>query len=325
MSFINEFFSAVTAGIEGSKNEVRGKTQRSSPGGASAGSNQKEDLTASQINEVSELIQGGMNGLAQVVGTKLQQQNERIAALEQKTEAHEHDVKSKQAELEHRLAAVEQRPPAPPDSHMQAQIAELRTQMEKTRVQAPAAPASQPPVQRPPGIDLPWEMRTHAVLGNLRYDDSRETVQARAKEVLTEAGFTEGADYKGLSATRQSGSMVELFFSSPSHLLRAKVAIRLLQKQFRSAEKAVWCDAKKTRAEMRPARIVHRIHDCLSEVEKKKPSDARIEKDVAKKEVLRNDVTIGRMTWGKWRWTPEGQESFNEDQLKTAFDWALQE
>ena len=72
MSFLQELFSAVAFGIEASNQEVRGKRQRTSPGGGSTmrqtpggGTEQKEkDLSSTQLAEVTELIQGGMNGLA---------------------------------------------------------------------------------------------------------------------------------------------------------------------------------------------------------------------------------------------------------------------
>ena len=56
--FLQEFFTAVSAGIEGSSKEVRGKRQRTSPGGASGArqADQKEHLTPTQITEVSELF-----------------------------------------------------------------------------------------------------------------------------------------------------------------------------------------------------------------------------------------------------------------------------
>ena len=83
MSFMQEFFSAVARGVEGSSNEVKGKRQRNSPGGGSKGEQNKAELTPNQINEVSEILQGGMQGLAQVVGTKLQAHSARLDKLEQ--------------------------------------------------------------------------------------------------------------------------------------------------------------------------------------------------------------------------------------------------
>ena len=317
MSFINEFFSAVTAGIEGSKKEVRGKRQRSSPGGAAASTDRKEDLTAGQINEVSELMQGGMNGLAQVAGTKLQQQSERIAALEQKTAAIS-DISSKPTELEDRMRALELRPASSSDPAVATQLADLKRQFEERPTQQQASTAA-------PAQDVPYHLRTHAVMANLGFDSDSRTVEGRAREVLSAAGFVEDQHFRQLSAMKEKGSMVELFFDTPTDLTRAKVAIRMQKKKFGSNNNTVWCDAKKTRTELRPARIVHRIHECLSDLEKSKPSEVLILKDMPSKSVTRAGHLLGKIVWGKWRWMPEAHEAFSEEQLQLALGWAQQE
>ena len=313
MSFINEFFSAVTAGIEGSKKEVRGKRQRSSPGGVSAGAERKEDLTAGQINEVSELIQGGMNGLAQVVGTKLQQQNERIAALEQKTAAIS-DISTKQTELEDRMRALELRPASSSDPAVTTQLADLKRQLEDmpTQQQAPTAVLAQ---------DLPRNLRTHAVIGNLGWDTQDTDIEARAKEVLAQSNV-DPAVYANLAAMRQKGSMAELHFVNAEELSKARTAIRFARKRF-DALKNVWLDVKKTQAELQPSRMVHRIADFITDQEKNKANPAIIEKDLARKIVKRNGEDIGNIHFGKWKWSPAGHELYEENIRKHAVEWAL--
>ena len=111
---LQDFFNAVSVGIEGSKKEVRGKRQRNSPGGGSTGrvpeQSEPKDLSVSQIAEVGELIQGGMNGLAQVVGTKLQQHNERLGVVEASVSTQEKAISAlqcKQTELERAMSALQ--------------------------------------------------------------------------------------------------------------------------------------------------------------------------------------------------------------------------
>ena len=301
MSFINEFFSAVTAGIEGSKKEVRGKRLRSSPGGGSSGGDRKEDLTTNQITEVSELIQGGMNGLAQVVGAKLQQQNDRLAALEQNTEEHS----TKQNELEQRVAAIEQRPPA-----SSASVEDLQTQLTQLQasINAPATPA-------------PPELQNHAVIGNLGWDADEQTIEQRAVELLNSVGITPD-QYENLSAMRQKGSMAELWFKDPLSLIRARLQVRAKKQVYPDNSKPAWLDVKKSKEQLKPARMVHRIADFLEDVEKAKTTPGTITKDVVRKVIKRNDDIMGSIYFGKWRWSVAGIFLYDEAVRENAVECA---
>ncbi len=53
---------------------------------------------------------------------------------------------------------------------------------------------------------------------------------------------------------------MEVAFDSPRHLAAESAA-----KQFVNG-RIVWLDAKKSRFELMPARIVHRIHDVLTDI-----------------------------------------------------------
>ena len=58
-------------------------------------------------------------------------------------------------------------------------------------------------------------------------------------------------------------------------------------------DKPAWLDAKKTRQEPKPSRVVHRVHEVFQNYESKKPESVNLEKDLMGKKIKRNGVAIG--------------------------------
>eukprot|EP00973_Karenia_brevis_P049447 6860386-Karenia_brevis.AAC.1 len=77
-------------------------------------------------------------------------------------------------------------------------------------------------------------------------------------------------------------------FKQPAHIATSKTRVRMLQKclmkDFADVPEAkkndvVWLDRAKTRQELRPARLIHRMGDHLADVEREKNSDLKVEKN----------------------------------------------
>ena len=148
---------------------------------------------------------------------------------------------------------------------LQAQVKQLQ-EVSTQKCESQPAPASPSTHVAASGSGVPWELRAIAVIGNLGWDTDPVTVKARAKEVLDAAGI-QPEQYVGLTAPRKEGSMAQLAFHEPASLQKARLAIRALSKTFVD-QKYVWLDAKKTAAENRPSKIMHRMGEFLEDVEK---------------------------------------------------------
>ena len=234
-----------------------------------------------------------------------------------------HAIQQVQTDIKERLTVLEALPAASQsDPTLQAEIQDLRAKVEavSTPCQANALPHSGQ--GRSPVNDyVPHELRKHAVIGNLGWDDDEGTIEARAKELLQAAGVPD-SDYTNLYAVRAKGSMVELWFNDPDLLQKARLTIRRLGRSFPGARKSAWLDVKKTREQLKPNRMVHRIATFLEDVERNKDQPATITKDMKDKAVNRNNIQSGKVVFGKWRWSPEGLQDYSQTARENAVEWA---
>ena len=180
-----------------------------------------------------------MNGLAQVVGAKLQSRNERIGALEAVVTTQGEKLEQlqlRQAELSSKVEAMAAATRVPGQS-LNTQLEELRAQIQENKAPVPT-----------PGVNntaLPYEMRTHAVIANLGWDTPEADIIHRAKALLTEAGVPNDV-HSAVGATRRQGSMAELIFHEATQLGKTRLAVKALNKTLHGT-RPVWLDAKRTR------------------------------------------------------------------------------
>jgi len=168
----------------------------------------------------------------------------------------------------------------------------------------------------------PFDQRVVARMGNLGWDCSKEIATTRAKEVLEKAGVKPG-DYVGLAASfGQKGSSVELCFTSPMLLQKAKFAISDLEVAYRTDKAPVWLNVKKDREEMRPARVVHRVTDLIEEAESGRSDGLEVEKKMNGKKVLLgpqgNQHIAGYSNKGVWMWTQWSRNRYTQEFLEMA-------
>jgi len=260
--------------------------------------------------------------LQQAVGSAF---NAFAGALDTKFKSLEANIETQTKKNEELSEALEAQTKAQvkKNNEMLAEVRELQGQVEKLQKESTER------CENPPGLSsipaptsafstpgrsqgkIPYEMRVVARIGNLGWDSDQATIMKRAKEVLSKAGIAP-ADYTGLSPTRREGSLAELCFSNPMLLTQAKFAIRDLNKSYREG-KTVWLDVKKDREELRPARIVHRISDLISEAESGREDKLPVDKVLNGKYVKVGDDKAGYCAKGLWVWTTFSTSRYTQE------------
>ena len=196
-------------------------------------------------------------------------------------------------------------------------------QLEEKMKSSPASSAS----HGGPGQRVPYEKRVLAKIGNLGWNDKPDVILARAREVLQAAEIPD-TDFSGLSAPRREGSQAELCFKSPEVLQKARLHVRALRKSFDTTPngKTVWLDVLKDRAELRPARIVHRAFDMIEEMEAKMQPPLKLEKRLDGKYIkAEGNKRIGFVAGGQWHWSPWARARYPSDALDEAKQYADEE
>ena len=152
---------------------------------------------------------------------------------------------------------------------MKAELVHVKDLQSKTQ-KAPAAAGGNP-------------NRTHAIVGNLGWDENEIMIVSRAKEVLQEAGVPV-ENYTAIAPafrTGQKGSMAEVQFVENAALEEARLKVRALTKKFQGGKGAAFVDIKKTFAERRPTRQLRFMETMVWELIDRGSGEAEIEfKDV---------------------------------------------
>ena len=166
----------------------------------------------------------------------------------------------------------------------------------------------------------PWSQRTQAMLGNLGWDDTPDTIVERAKTVL-ESARVPGDSYKNLKASfRGSGSAAELEFGTPQLLREAAKKVEDLEQSFRSVEgkpKPVWLAPRKSKEELKPSRMVRKMADFIQEVESYREDGYSTEKvqlcQRAKAVSIQGFGRIGTVNQGTvmWAWSVKARSRYD--------------
>jgi hypothetical protein len=116
--------------------------------------------------------------------------------------------------------------------------------------------------------------------------------------------------------------------TTPGGLMAAKAKVRALNKAY-DGGRSVWMDAKKTREEMQPARMVHRGHEYLSDVVSgrtdgrykfsKNPGAKTISVQIEDNPMI---FVVARIFGGNWRWQEWAKKNLTNEELETASDYA---
>lgn len=150
----------------------------------------------------------------------------------------------------------------------------------------------------------------------------------RAQALLAEAGV-ERSTWQGmapLTPTGGLGSAAEVMFRAPQSLQAERLAVKALRKEH-MAGKPAWLDAKRDRAETAPVRIVHRLHQALSDVARtasghQGSAAPEVVKDVGGRSVRVRGVRVAHISRLRVRWTPAAAAHFAEEERDAAASFA---
>ena len=215
-----------------------------------------------------------------------------------------------------------------------AKVEELQAEMQRLQLNNVAAPPglSAAPVGNSSrgsssGADreIPYELRVHAVIGGLGWDSSSDDLLAKAKEVCSAIGLSELQLNSIVAiAGRNGGSTAELIFETPALLTQARLRVRAANVSGLNGRK-IFLDAKKTRRELQPARMTHRIFEAFTEMAGTHGSDiSKIEKNLAKKSISYDGTDVGQTIGGGWKWLPASNQ-WPQEQLQLVKEWATEE
>ena len=339
--------------------QTKKRVATASPGGSSTGQGASTQrsvpplpgdaapaLSKPQSNMVSDMVQAALKsavaGMGMVIEEHLQAASGRLDAHDKQHEMHDKKHKDTDEKMNYAnaqlVAQQEQIGKLINDVGLLRQDAETSSARAIVAEQALAAISAAGP---PPGLassssaaslshggaqvtpDTPYEQRTHVVLGGLGWDETAARLMQVANSTLTTAGV-DATTYGAMTAivTRNDeGSTVQLVFRSASELSAAKLLVRAAQCKGWSG-KNVWLDAKKSRAEMKPARLVHRITQVLQDFEDSKPDKQALEKNMIGKNVR---IPAGQLGWsraGAWIWTNLAKTRYTTEQLDIAKSYA---
>ena len=174
-----------------------------------------------------------------------------------------------------------------------------------------------------PVFETPYEQRTHAVLGGLGWDETAERLMAVAQTTLTKAGVdaTTFSAATAIVSRNNEGSTVQLVFRTAGELSAAKLLVRAAHCKGWS-DKNIWLDAKKSRTEMKPARLVHRIAQVLTDFEEARADKQPVEKNMVGKNVRNASGQLGWSRSGVWIWTAVAKARYTVEQLDIAKSYA---
>ena len=189
-----------------------------------------------------------------------------------------------------------------------------------TGANSSSAPAQHPSQPANCNSDVPYELRTCAKIGNFPYDTPKDTLVDEASKCLLTAGVDQST-FKSLHAVHAKGSWVLLTFVTPQALQAARLAISAANYEY--GGRKLWCDAAKTRAELLPARLIHRCFTALSNEESSRPEPDRlaVEKVIKGKQVKLGGKVFAFTRKGELYWTSAASERYSAETLQMLKGW----
>ena len=177
-----------------------------------------------------------------------------------------------------------------------------------------------------PNADNPYEQRRIFRMGGLGWDTDAATLVARAKDVLQRANV----EARGLVALCQAGgtgSAVQGCCPDGEEVRVGRLAVAELQIKFENCRGVAWMDAQKTRKELRPARIIHRLFDtmCFHEDEKKvgdPQPKIKFSKDLGAKRIECAGVHYAWSLRGHVLWADAAKSRYSEAKLAYFVEYA---
>ena len=273
-----------------------------------------------QARWMQEAHSASFNAYGAVLKKEFDALHRNVKAVEQRVELVEHGVITNDQHIEtlqgqvktlnEELAKVkDEGGNLSTDTAFKEEVAKIKERLEKTAV----------PCE---GGDLPYELRKLAVCGNLGEPTDATTAESRCKSLLKDAGVPEDS-VVCIAATRDTRcNLCEVAFTNADSLRLARMKIKALHKEL-LADKPAWLDAKKTRLENRPNRMVHQAAEHLQASGRSSAPD--LDKDMKNKQLKANGIVIGYSSSTTWTWTSQATSFFSQQELDIAKAYATQQ
>ena len=163
---------------------------------------------------------------------------------------------------------------------------------------------------------VPYEARTSVRIGSLGWDTPKDELEARAKQLLAQLQIVVGTDISEPVAPSRGGSHCDAVFTDARKVQVAKLACQSKAISFhKNGEKTIfaWIDAKKTREELRPARLTHRALEwCVAAINGRENPPV-LAKDLIGKRVTADGKVICFSLHGSLNCTPLAATLFPGD------------
>lgn len=150
-------------------------------------------------------------------------------------------------------------------------------------------------------------------------------LERREKEVLSQCHAQESS-YEWLAACvgrQQMGSAMQVLFKEQSTFWRARGAMRSLRKEFEPSRQC-WPDRQKTMEELRPARLLHKAFDVISEFEKGQAQLEQLEKVMSFKVIKCAGTRVAYILHGDLRFTVAGVSKWTSEERDQILAAALE-
>ena len=161
-----------------------------------------------------------------------------------------------------------------------------------------------------------------AKIGGFVYDTLAQEMIDFAKAKLGEAGVAPDS-FRHLHSPMDKGSWLLLTFSSPELLQDARMAFR--SHAFECNGRKIWLDAAKTKAELRPARLIHRAFTAVTEEEATQPVKMEVEKNMKGKQLkVGRDIAAFTLN-GQLKWTSFAKNRYGSEKCEILRAWVESE
>ena len=113
-----------------------------------------------------------------------------------------------------------------------------------------------------------------------------------------------------------------LTFDTPENLAKARLAFQA--QRIEHGQRRIWLDAAKSKAELLPARLVHRAFTCVSSAEAERDGvKIELTKDMPGKQLKTGKTVVGYSLRGEWKWSAFARERYGEELLEILGAWVM--
>lgn len=152
-------------------------------------------------------------------------------------------------------------------------------------------------------------------MGNLGWDTEGSVLLDRATQIISDIGMSDKVIEMRAAVSKQgTGSCVDIMWTNTADIQEAKFKVRC--KNIIWTGRQVWVGRKKSREEMKLARMIHKTAEIMEAFEWDRPDGGRIEKNVANKYMNLNGVRMFYTLRGTLMNTVHAALRYTSDELE---------